>query len=116
VCNHHFLLPEDGTAFQFLAGEYQLEVFASLVGSAKTLRLLLFHCPYPSRPAHNCRAWNVVFILIGARTLSVTIHMLKEKNLYAYRAFSLKKRQLTRRSTRRRKQRGARELSVALLR
>jgi hypothetical protein len=39
VCNHHFLLPEDGTAFQFLAGEYQLEVFASLVGSAKTLRL-----------------------------------------------------------------------------
>lgn len=33
VCNHHFLLPADGTQFQFLAGEYQLDVFASLVGS-----------------------------------------------------------------------------------
>lgn len=33
VCNHHFLLPADGTQFQFLAGEYQVDVFASLVGS-----------------------------------------------------------------------------------
>jgi len=35
VCNHHFLLPADGTQFQFLAGEYQVDVFATLVGSAK---------------------------------------------------------------------------------
>ena len=32
VCNHHFLLPSDGTQFQFLSGEYQVDVFASLVG------------------------------------------------------------------------------------
>jgi hypothetical protein len=30
--NHHFLLPRDGTFFQFLSGHYTLEVFASLVG------------------------------------------------------------------------------------
>lgn len=33
VCNHHFLLPADGTQFQFLVGEYQLDVFASIVGN-----------------------------------------------------------------------------------
>ncbi len=34
VCNHHFLLPPDGTQFQFLPGEYQVGVFATLVGIA----------------------------------------------------------------------------------
>ena len=38
VCNHHFLLPEDGTQFRFLAGDYRLDVFASVVGW-KTLPL-----------------------------------------------------------------------------
>ncbi|MFM7001530.1 MAG: hypothetical protein ACKOXU_10790 [Limnohabitans sp.] len=33
VCNHHFLLPSDGTPFLFRAGEYQVDVFGSLVGS-----------------------------------------------------------------------------------
>jgi hypothetical protein len=31
TCNHHFLLPADGTRFDFLAGEYKVEVYASLV-------------------------------------------------------------------------------------
>jgi hypothetical protein len=31
VCDHHFLLPDDGTKFDFLRGEYKLEVYASLV-------------------------------------------------------------------------------------
>jgi hypothetical protein len=38
ACNHHFLLPEDGTPFRFLAGDYDLDVFASVVGW-KTLHL-----------------------------------------------------------------------------
>lgn len=33
VCNHHFLLPADGTQFQFLSGEYQVDIFAFLVGN-----------------------------------------------------------------------------------
>lgn len=33
VCNHNFLVPSDGTRFDFLPGEYQLDVFASLVGT-----------------------------------------------------------------------------------
>lgn len=32
VVNHHFMLPGDGTQFQFLAGEYEVQVFASVVG------------------------------------------------------------------------------------
>lgn len=39
AANHHFLLPPDGTAFQFLSGKYILDVFASLVGE-RTSRLL----------------------------------------------------------------------------
>ena len=39
VCNHHFLLPADGTRFEFLPGEYKVEVYASLVGRAKALLL-----------------------------------------------------------------------------
>lgn len=39
VTNHHFLLPLDGTRFEFLAGTYVLEAFASVVGE-KSARLL----------------------------------------------------------------------------
>ena len=39
AANHHFLLPPDGTAFQFLSGKYTLDVFISLVGE-HTSRLL----------------------------------------------------------------------------
>lgn len=31
ACNHHFLLPEDGTDFRLLAGDYTLRVFAKKV-------------------------------------------------------------------------------------
>ncbi len=31
VCNHNFLVPNDGTQFDFLPGDYYLEVFVSLV-------------------------------------------------------------------------------------
>jgi len=34
ACNHHFLLPEDGTDFRFLAGDYILRVYAKKVGVA----------------------------------------------------------------------------------
>jgi hypothetical protein len=37
--NHHFLLPADGTAFQFLPGTYTISVFATVVG-VKGPRLL----------------------------------------------------------------------------
>lgn len=39
VCNHHFLPPAVGTEFQFLAGEYELDVFASIVGKASPQKL-----------------------------------------------------------------------------
>jgi hypothetical protein len=37
--NHHFLLPADGTQFEFLPGRYSLEIYASLVGRRSTIRL-----------------------------------------------------------------------------
>lgn len=39
VCNHHFLLPADGTSFQFLAGDYVLQVHATLVGGRAPILL-----------------------------------------------------------------------------
>lgn len=39
TCNHHFLLPHDGTHFEFLAGDYIVEVYATLVGQKKSLML-----------------------------------------------------------------------------
>jgi hypothetical protein len=38
-CNHHFLLPKDGTAYEFLPGEYTAEVYASLVNNRTALLL-----------------------------------------------------------------------------
>jgi hypothetical protein len=29
--NHHFLMPKDGTSYEFLSGKYRLEVYASLL-------------------------------------------------------------------------------------
>jgi hypothetical protein len=37
--DHHFLLPPDGSDFIFLAGEYNLKVFAKLVNSLKPIPL-----------------------------------------------------------------------------
>ena len=39
TCNHHFLLPKDGTDFQWLPGEYLVETHASLVGRRRSLLL-----------------------------------------------------------------------------
>ena len=37
--NHHFLLPKDGTGYQFLPGKYILAVYVSLVNRPKQLLL-----------------------------------------------------------------------------
>jgi hypothetical protein len=37
--NHHFTLPKDGTKYQFLAGDYFVEVHASVVGKPGTVLL-----------------------------------------------------------------------------
>jgi hypothetical protein len=40
---HHFLLPEDGANFSFLAGTYSLSVYAKGVGQTQTTRLTLIN-------------------------------------------------------------------------
>lgn len=40
ACNHHFLLPKDGTTFKFLSGEHTIKVFVTLLG--KKTPILLF--------------------------------------------------------------------------
>ena len=37
--NHHFLVPRDASSFRFVEGQYQLEVFAHLLGDRKRIRL-----------------------------------------------------------------------------
>jgi hypothetical protein len=39
ACNHHFLLPADGTHYVFLPGDYSLEVYASLTGVCRPVLL-----------------------------------------------------------------------------
>jgi hypothetical protein len=41
--NHHFLLPKDGTSFEFLSGEYSVETYASLVGKPVPMLLNKIH-------------------------------------------------------------------------
>ncbi len=39
--NHHFLLPKDGTTYEFLPGKYVLKVFASLLGRRSPVLLFV---------------------------------------------------------------------------
>ena len=39
AADHHFLLPEDGSDFRFLAGEYTLSVYVRLVRRSKPLEV-----------------------------------------------------------------------------
>lgn len=55
ACNHHFLLPKDGAAFEFRAGSYVLEVFAKLAGAEQQLRLLSIQLTLPDRLAADLR-------------------------------------------------------------
>lgn len=43
LCDHHFTLPAGETAFTFLAGDYSLTVYASVVGDTKPLVLFTTH-------------------------------------------------------------------------
>jgi hypothetical protein len=43
VTNHHFLPPPDLGSFEFSAGHYVLEVFATIVGVASAKSLFLVH-------------------------------------------------------------------------
>jgi hypothetical protein len=38
-CNHHFILPPDGTPYAFLAGDYQIDVFATVVNGRAPIHL-----------------------------------------------------------------------------
>jgi hypothetical protein len=40
VANHHFLLPADNSDFRFRGGQYHLELFATLLGDQKPIKLL----------------------------------------------------------------------------
>lgn len=39
--NHHFLLPKDGTTYEFLPGKYVIKVFASLLGRSSPVLLFV---------------------------------------------------------------------------
>jgi len=53
--DHHFLLPRDGTTFQFLAGRYELELFAVVVGRDKPHRLKLVELAVTDAQAERLR-------------------------------------------------------------
>jgi hypothetical protein len=49
--NHHFLIPSDGSAFQFTEGRYRLGVFAKLLGDRHHIRLFSQVLEIPSATA-----------------------------------------------------------------
>lgn len=51
ACNHHFMVPRDGTRYEFLAGEYVVEVYASMVNGRRALLLYRFHLGVSSEVA-----------------------------------------------------------------
>ncbi|HWX66036.1 MAG TPA: hypothetical protein VNZ27_06335 [Rhodanobacter sp.] len=78
VCNHHFLLPADGTQFQFLAGEYQLDVFASLVGHAVPQNLCSIKLALPDALARELQTpENGVYFDWGPDSGQYFVHVKK---------------------------------------
>lgn len=59
VCNHHFLLHEDGTTFQFLPGDYDLEIYASLVGDDHAVKLFSTRLTISDQDAERLRSPDV---------------------------------------------------------
>lgn len=59
VCNHHFLLHEDGTTFQFLPGDYDLEIYASLVGDDHAVKLFSTRLTISDQDAEQLRSPDV---------------------------------------------------------
>lgn len=53
AANHHFLTPNDGSDFNFLAGIYRLTVFAKLLGDSKEKLLFSQELFVPSDVAHS---------------------------------------------------------------
>ncbi len=60
AADHHFILPSDGTPFQFLPGAYKLDVFATLVGGRASsllytveLELSADHASALQKPHHG---------------------------------------------------------------
>jgi hypothetical protein len=53
--NHHFIPPDDAATFEFRAGAYTLEVYTSLVGSARILKLFTVRLPVSEHVAEGLR-------------------------------------------------------------
>ncbi len=61
--NHHFLIPSDGTQYQFLPGEYLLEIYGLLVNhkSCKLLKRVQLSLSPEEASALNRREIDVMF-------------------------------------------------------
>lgn len=53
ACNHHFLLPADGTDFRLLAGDYVLRVFAKKVSGPHAEQLAAINLRVSEAQAHE---------------------------------------------------------------
>jgi hypothetical protein len=58
AANHHFLLPDDGAEFRFLAGEYTLRVFAKTVSSGTPETLAVIRLRISDAHAQDLRDQN----------------------------------------------------------
>ena len=70
--NHHFLLPEDGTDFRLLAGDYALRVFAKKVSVNTPEELASVHCGSPTRTRVISKTRTPASTSIGDRISRLT--------------------------------------------
>ena len=57
--NHHFLIPKDGTVYEFLAGDYVVEVYAALVNARSPILLYRLRLSLSSEHATALKDRNV---------------------------------------------------------
>ena len=85
ACNHHFLLPKDGTDFQWLPGEYLVEAHASLVGRRRSLMLCRIRLTLADQQAAAMHAGKSgVFFDWGPDSASYHSHVDERPKLPSY--------------------------------
>jgi len=80
--NHHFLLPSDGSKFEFISGDYQIEIFARLVGRKRTLKLAEINLVLTDEQAKGMQSGDTAIMFDGGQIHNDTYHFYAIRHEY----------------------------------
>ena len=81
ACNHRFLLPEDGTGFAFLAGDYVLRVYAKEVDGIAPIELAMIRLRISESHAQELEDENAgIYFDWGPDQQSYQAHVEKQRS------------------------------------